>query len=278
MTAPALAFDIETIPDVAALRLLRGFSDSISDAEVVEMDARLRRQDGKPDFPPPHLHRIAVISCVLRNYDSRGETGESPPLKIFSLCPPEYDEAAAVRMFFRVIEKYTPQLASWNGGGFDLPVLHWRAMKYGIAAPRYWQTHGADDDGDKFRWNNYTSRYHDRHLDVMDALAMYQARAFASLDDAARLCGLPGKIGIGGANVWDAWREGKTEEIRRYCEADALLTYLLFARFLHFRGALPDLAAEEEIVRAYLQNAAAAEETETQWTEFLSQWKGSDSA
>ena len=264
MNAPILAFDIETIPDTAALRALRGFSENISDCEVVEMDARLRRQENKSDFLPPHLHRVAVISCVLRSFESRGDSGAAA-VKIFSLCPPEYEEAEAVKMFFRVIEKYTPQLASWNGGSFDLPVLHWRAMKYGIAAPRYWQTHGADDDGDKFRWNNYTSRYHERHLDVMDALAMYQPRAYTGLDDAARLCGLPGKIGIGGANVWDAWQANKSEEIRRYCEADALLTYLLFARFLHFRGALPDLAAEEELVRAHLD--------ETRWAEFLSQWR-----
>ncbi|MGI9298140.1 MAG: 3'-5' exonuclease [Gammaproteobacteria bacterium] len=264
MTAPVLAFDMETIPDAESMRARRGFSESVSDAEVVEMDARLRRQEKGGDFPPPHLHKIAVISCVLRNFDA--QEGVSLPLKIFSLSPPEYEEAEAVRMFFRVMEKYTPRLASWNGGGFDLPVLHWRAMKYGIAAPRYWQMHGADDDGDKFRWNNYTSRYHERHSDVMDALAMYQPRGFVGLDAAARLCGLPGKTGIGGANVWDAWRAGDTESICKYCEADALLTYLLFARFLHFRGALPDLAAEEKLVRESLD--------ETQWAEFLAQWRG----
>ena len=264
MTAPALAFDIETIPDTDALRALRGFSSAVSDDEVVETDARLRRQEKKDDFLPPHLHRVAVISCVLRNFHPREGDENAAPLKIFSLAPPEYDEAAAVAMFFRVIEKYTPQLASWNGGGFDLPVLHWRAMKYGLAAPRYWQMHGADETGDKFRWNNYTSRYHERHVDVMDALALYQPRAFAGLDAAARLCGLPGKIGIGGANVWDAWRAGETENIRKYCEADALLTYLLFARLRHFRGGAPSIEEEEKFVRDNLDK--------TRWAEFLEQW------
>lgn len=265
MNAPALAFDLETIPDTESLRKLRGFSADISDSDAEEMDARLRRQERGADFLPPHFHKIAVISCVLRNFDSRG-TEDDPPLKIFSLCPPEYEEEAAVRMFFRVIEKYTPQLASWNGGGFDLPVLHWRAMKYGIAAPRYWQTDGADNTGDKFRWNNYTSRYHERHLDVMDALAMYQPRAFAGLEDAARLCGLPGKIGIGGAKVREAWHGGEMESVRKYCEADALLTYLLFARLQHFRGLLPSIAEEEKLVRESLD--------ETQWAEFLARWRG----
>ena len=258
MNAPVLAFDIETIPDTEALRAARGIPAEIADEEVVEMDARLRRQEKSSAFLPPHFHRIAVISCVMRYFD-----GTAPPLKIYSLAPPEYGEAAMVETFFRIIEKHTPQLASWNGGGFDLPVLHWRAMKYGITAPRYWQAHGADAGGDKFRWNSYTGRYHERHLDLMDILGMYQTRA--GLDDAARLCGLPGKLGIGGAGVWDAWRAGKTEDIRRYCEADALLTYLLFARFQHFRGALPSLKEEYEIVRECLD--------ETEWAEFLEKWR-----
>ncbi|MBE8157801.1 MAG: 3'-5' exonuclease [Betaproteobacteria bacterium] len=261
MNAPVLAFDIETAPDTEALRAARGFPAEISEKEVVEMNARLRRQENKAEFLPPHLHRIAVISCVMRYFD-----GTEPPLKIYSLAPPEYDEKAATETFFRIIDKHTPKLVSWNGGGFDLPVLHWRAMKYGIVAPRYWQTHGADGGGDKFRWNSYTGRYHERHVDLPDILGMYQTRA--GLDDAARLCGLPGKIGVGGAGVWDALLAGKADAVRQYCETDALLTYLLFARFQHFRGALPSLEEEHQIVREYLENADGA-----QWAEFLEKWR-----
>ena len=257
MSAPILAFDIETIPDVAALRQLHNFASDVTDAEVVAMDARLRRQEKNHDFLPPHLHRIVVISCVMRYFDNT-----SPPLKILSLAPPEYDEAQMVLAFFRTIEKYTPRLVSWNGGGFDLPVLNWRAMKYQIAAPRYWQIHGADDYGDKFRWNNYTSRYHDRHTDLMDILGMYQTRT--SLDDAARLCGLPGKIGIGGDKVWEAWQRQEIDNIRRYCETDALLTYLLFTRWQNFRGIIKDVAEEDKIVRECLDPEV--------WAEFLSRW------
>lgn len=266
MNAPILTFDIETIPDVEALRASRGFSDSLSDAEVVQMDARLRRQERNNDFLPPHFQRVAVISCVIRFLEGGGEA-----IKILSFAPPEYEEAEAVRTFFRAIDKYTPRLASWNGGGFDLPVLHWRAMKFGIAAPTYWKNDGEDSSRDKFRWNNYTSRYHERHTDVMDSLALYQPRAFAGLEDAARLCGLPGKIGIGGAKVWDAWRKGETAAIRRYCETDAMLTWLLFVRFQYFRGAIPSYAAEEQLAREHMQSLA--DQGEPQWAEFLSQWE-----
>lgn len=99
-----------------------------------------------------------------------------------------------------MIEKYTPPLVSWNGGGFDLPVLHYRALVNGIAAPRYWNL-GQDDRG--FKFNNYISRYHMRHIDLMDVLAMYQARANAPLDALAKLCGFPGKRA-----AWTAARFG----------------------------------------------------------------------
>lgn len=257
MRAPILAFDMETIPDIEALRDCRDLSADIPDTEVVEMDARLRRQEKNTDFLPPHFHQIAVISCVMRYDDNL------VPLKISSIGAPEYNEKDTVQTFFNIIKKYTPQLVSWNGGGFDLPVLHWRAMKYGIAAPRYWQMQGEDDFYDKFRWNNYVNRYHERHLDLMDVLGMYQTRA--GLDDAARLCGLPGKIGIGGSGVWAAWQAGQIEDIRQYCETDALLTYLLFVRFQYFRGSLPSITEEYATVRECLEDP--------KWAEFLAQWR-----
>ena len=258
MSGTILSFDIETVPDAEAVRAMHGFSAAVSDAEAVAMAQRLRRQQGRSDFLPRACQQVVVIGCALRHSDG------AQPFRVFSLSPPEYDEAAAIAMFFKIIEKYTPQLVSWNGGSFDLPVLHYRGMRHGIVAERYWQTGGNDISGDKFRWNNYISRYHERHLDLMDALAMYSPGAWARLDDVARLCGLPGKIGIGGKNVYAAWQEGRQREIADYCEADALLTYLLYLRFQHFRGRLPSLAEEYEIVRQHLDGA--------QWQEFLQQW------
>jgi predicted PolB exonuclease-like 3'-5' exonuclease len=261
MNAPILAFDIETIPDVKMLRCMHDFADEIDDTEVVQMAQRLQRQEKDSDFFPLPLHQVAVISCMLRRFDTDDEA-----LKIFSLTAPEYDEASAIEMFFKIIEKYTPQLVSWNGGGFDLPVLNYRAMQHGIVARSYWCTRGSDAGGDKFRWNNYTSRYHERHLDLMDVLGMYQPRGWAQLDTVAQLCGLPGKIGVGGAGVWGAWQNGRQDDVRDYCENDALLTYLLYLRFQCFRGENTDVNAEEKRVRAHLQ------QDKERWQEFLSQW------
>ena len=198
---PVLAFDIETVPDVGGLRRLHRLDSKIPDAQVADMAFQLRRQATGGDFLPLHLHRVIVISCALRERDD---------FKVWSLAGES--EGELVQRFFDGIEKYTPQLVSWNGGGFDLPVLHYRGLIHGVRAPRYWEM-GEDDR--EFKWNNYISRYHMRHLDLMDLLSMYQPRANAPLDAMAKLCGFPGKLGMDGSQVYGAFLDGKLEEIGR---------------------------------------------------------------
>lgn len=254
---PVLVFDIETIPDVAGLRSLNGHDPALSDEEVAELAFAARRAQNGSDFLPHHLHRIAAISCVFR--DDEG-------FRVRSLGSLEDGEGKLVTDFFRIIERYTPQLVSWNGGGFDLPVLHYRAMINGVQAPRYWDM--GDEDRD-FKWNNYISRYHHRHLDLMDLLAMYTGRANAPLDDLAKLCGFPGKLGVDGSQVWRLYREGRLDEIRNYCETDVVNTYLVHARFQLMRGAISraDYGDEVALVRESLESMEAPH-----WREYLDAW------
>ena len=258
---PVLAFDIETVPDAAGIKRIHGMAAETPDADAAEMAMLLRRQTTGSDFLPLHLHRVVAISCVLRERDA---------LRVWSLGNADDGEAELVGRFFEGIGKYTPQLVSWNGGGFDLPVLHYRALVHGVAAPRYWDL--GEDDRD-FKWNNYISRYHTRHLDLMDLLSMYQPRAVAPLDAMAQLCGFPGKLGMDGSQVWPAYREGRIQAIRAYCETDALNTYLLYLRFQRLRGQLDDAAyaRENALVRDTLR-AFPAEH----WVEFLSAWEKTD--
>ncbi|MDW9254985.1 putative 3'-5' exonuclease domain family protein [Burkholderia thailandensis] len=213
-----------------------------------------RREKTGSDFLPLHLQRIAAISCVFR--DNNG-------FRVRSLGTPDDPEAALIQSFYRVIEKYTPQLVSWNGGGFDLPVLHYRGLVHGVAAPRYWDM--GEDDRD-FKWNNYLSRYHTRHLDLMDLLALYQPRASAPLDALAKLCGFPGKLGMDGSQVWAAFQQGRIEEIRNYCETDVVNTYLLYCRFQQMRGGLSPAEYTEEI--ALVKNTLV-QEPAPHWAEYL---------
>ena len=254
---PILVFDIETIPDVAGLRKLWELDPQVSDAAVVELVQQRRRQATGNDFMPAHLQRVVAISCALRDRDS---------FRVWSLGTPEEDERGLVQRFFDGIEKYTPQLVSWNGSGFDLPVLHYRAMVHGIAGCCYWDTGENNKD---FKWNNYLSRFHNRHTDLMDVLAGYQNRAFAPLDELSQLCGLPGKLGMDGSQVWPAWQRGEIGAIRDYCETDVANTYLLFLRFQLIRGGLmPDAYAREV---ALAREFIAAQDAE-HWRQFLAGW------
>ncbi|MCH8503032.1 MAG: 3'-5' exonuclease [Ectothiorhodospiraceae bacterium] len=236
-------FDIETVPDVSGGRRLLELPDSLTDEAVADaMLAQRRQATGGSDFLRLHLHRIAVISIAMRSGDR---------FKVWSLGDGGDDEAEILRRFFEGIERFPPTLVSWNGGGFDLPVIHYRAMLHGVPAPRYWET-GATEQS--FRWNNYLNRFHERHTDLMDVLAGYQARANAPLDEIAALCGFPGKMGMSGGKVWDAIQQGDFAAVRDYCETDVLNTYLVFLRFQLLRGHLSggDYARECGLVRETL--------------------------
>jgi predicted PolB exonuclease-like 3'-5' exonuclease len=255
--SPTLVFDLETVPDVAGLRRLRPQWRQLDDAAVAEAAFAERREKTGADFLPHHLHRIVAIGCAFR--DTQG-------FRVRCLGTEHDDEAKLVADFFKLIDRYTPQLVSWNGGGFDLPVLHYRALIHGVAAARYWEL--GDDERD-FKWNNYISRYHTRHIDLMDLLSLYQPRATAPLDEIAKLAGFAGKLGIDGAQVWTVYQEGGLDRIRAYCETDVVNTYLVYCRFQRLRGLLTEAACadEETLVRATLSQSGGAH-----WREFLAAW------
>src|SRR5262249_24095326 len=155
------------------------------------------------------------------------------------------------------------------GGGFDLPVPHYRGLLAGVQAPRYWET----GDGDTaFRYNNYLGRFHWRHMDLMDVLSGYQSRAKASLANIACLLGLPGKMGFSGDQVWDAYKSGNLVGIRRYCETDVLNTYLVYLRFEQMRGNITRERYAEEIERVKVLLRAGTEQ-QPHFAEFLQAWE-----
>ena len=244
------------MPDVEFGRRMWNL-DGLPDDEVATAMTFKHLQKTGSDFLPLHQHRVVAISVALR-------TGKT--FRVWSLGDEKADEAELVRRFFDGIDRYSPDLVSWNGSGFDLPVLHYRALRHGIQAPRYWETGESDRD---FRWNNYLSRFHWRHVDLMAVLSGFQLRGRASLDQAAVLLGFPGKLGMSGDKVWDKFQAGAIDEIRDYCETDVLNTWLVYLRFEFMRGNLDATALEQEyqIVRETL---AAMERPHL--NEFLAAW------
>jgi len=261
MVWPVLVFDIETIPDIDGLRLLNPEGHALTDEQVHAAWMEERQAKGQSDFLPLYLQRVLVISCVFRN---------SEGLRIHSFTDRDgASEGKIVQTFYNAIEKHTPQLVSWNGSGFDLPVLHYRGLRHGVVADKYWDM---GDDDREFKWNNYIARYHQRHLDLMDLLAMYTAKNNAPLDALAKLCGFPGKLGMDGSQVYAQYLAGQTNDIQNYCETDVMNTYLMYCRYQKMRGGFTEKEydAEIEFVQSTLGELTPHA---PHWQEYLAAWR-----
>jgi len=258
-----LVFDIETIPDTRSGARIYGL-EGLSDDDVARaMLAKRVQKTGGSDFLPLHLHRVVAISAVLRSGNQ---------FNVWSLGSESSTEKELVTRFYDGIDRFSPTLVSWNGGGFDLPVLHYRSLVHGVEAGRYWDN-GEDDRA--FKFNNYLNRYHWRHIDLMDILAGFNLRAAAPLDEVAVMLGFPGKLGMSGAAVWDTFQRGDIKAIRDYCETDVLNTYLVYLKWEMVRGNLNAQSYRREcnVVEEWL-----GESDQPHFEKFLSAWATSNGA
>lgn len=233
MMTAKLVLDIETVPDAEIGRGLYGLED-LDEGEVMRAMLHHYQQRTGLEFLPPIQHKVVAIGIVFRN-----EEGVRPLV----LGNEDAKESELIMRFFRGLGHYVPDLITWNGAAFDLPVLNFRALRHEIQARIYWET-GVNDRA--FRFNNYLSRFHWRHTDLMDALSGFQGRGRPSLREACALLGLPGKKLMKGSSVMDAYLEGRIGDIRRYCLEDALNTYLVSIHFDYLRGRLSQDSLDEE--------------------------------
>jgi 3'-5' exonuclease len=238
---PIIAFDIETIPDPEIGRRLFGIAGS--DEAVIREMVRLRLEEsgGTTEYPQSPWHRIVTICATLLG----PKTGR---VEIRALGNPG-DERSILEAFFALIKsEQRPRLVSWNGSGFDLPVIRYRSMLHGVSAPAFYRTDG------ELRFNNYQNRYHDLHLDVMDVLSGYGASSRVGLANWTRTLGLPGKPFVERA-VFDHVLAGELPRIIEYCKLDTLETLLAFLSFAHHVGDLSegDLRRYVAAVRATVQ-------------------------
>lgn len=257
-----LAFNIETIPDIDGgqrIHQLQGLDDS-STAKAL---FHLQQQQTGSRVLPLYLQRIAAISVVYRGISDNMDN----EVKVLSLGNPDSNEAELLRLFFDKIEARTPTLVSWNGTGFDLPVIHYRSLKNNVVAAGYWET---GENNHSFRHDNYLSRYHDRHTDLMDVLSSYNESMGAPLNDIALMLGFPGKQGLDDDEMWESFQQGKVDEIRHYSETAVLNTYLVYLQFQAIRGKLSadDLVAEHELLKTSLKSTQ-----EKHLTEFAQAWE-----
>lgn len=213
---PIVAFDIETIPDPDIGRRLLGIAGS--DAEVVREMVRVRLAEtaGSSEYPQLPWHRIVSI-CVTT---LEPETGK---VAIRALGGAAMNERSHIEGFFGLVtqELESPRLVSWNGSGFDLPIIRYRSMILGIAAPNFYRA-----DGDR-RWNNYQNRYQDLHTDLMDVLSGYGASMRIGLGTLSKVLGLPGKAFLDRA-IYDHVLDGEELRVAEYCKLDTVETVLVW--------------------------------------------------
>jgi predicted PolB exonuclease-like 3'-5' exonuclease len=225
-------FDIETVPDADAAPNLTGV-DRLAD--VAERRKALESYhldvtNGQNAFPRQPFHRVVAVSFLAAEieYDGRFETYFLKELR--SGGDEKSKERDLVAGFYQWIDKKHPRLVSYNGRGFDLPVLRHRAMVHGVAAPAFHDTSN--------KWENYTSRYaQDEHCDLQEALTDFGAASRGlKLNEVCAVLGFPGKFGADGSQVAPLFDEGRIVEIRDYCETDVLNTYLVYLRYQLTRG------------------------------------------
>jgi 3'-5' exonuclease len=200
-----LVLDIETVPDPALyLPPLAASDDAAAD---------------RP-FPPLHVHRPIVLGALWLDDEYR--------FRRLGVIGDGKDEKGMLEDFSRFVTRHQPDLVTYNGRSFDLPVLALRALRHGVAMSWYYQgrvRHRYSEEG---------------HLDLCDMLSDHGAARSMSLDAIARLIGLPGKGigGVDGSQVEGLYNSGQLSAIKSYCLADVAQTSLLFLRFRLLQGAI----------------------------------------
>lgn len=196
-----LVLDIETIPD----------ADLYTPAQPNPGSER--------SFPPIYACKPVVIGVMWLD--------ENMACKKIGTIGEGKDEGPMLADFAEFMARWEPTLVTWNGRGFDLPVLMLRSLRYGVSAPWY------------YRKSGYRYRYStDRHVDLCDVLADHGATRMTSLHGAARLVGLPGKDGVDGSQVEALYRTGQMDALRGYCLSDVAQTAFLFLRYRLLAGLL----------------------------------------
>jgi predicted PolB exonuclease-like 3'-5' exonuclease len=228
-----IVWDLETVPDLERFARTQGLEGKSQD------DVRAALGD---KFPKALYHSIVCIGALVARWDN----GHWVVSALGAPHVGERPEKVLIQSFVDRIDELKPQLVTFNGAGFDLPVLRYRAMVHEIAAPGLLA-------------RPYYHRYTDDAVDLMDVLSSFSGKNAAKLDELCLAMGLPGKPpAMGGEYVERYFKEGRLREIADYCESDVVNTYRLWLRYELFCGRLSaeDFAASEAQCQEFLRGRA----------------------
>ncbi|RDU70525.1 3'-5' exonuclease [Helicobacter aurati] len=225
-------FDIESVPDIELLQQIYGYSgDSLS---ICKQAMKTQEEKSGSSFLPLSFHKIISIASVLAddfgNFIKVGHFARNTGI--------ESREEVLLQEFSTFLNKQNPRLVSFNGRGFDMPLIALRALKYNINLSSYYEVDNMQLN--KNKWENYRQRYSERfHLDLFDVLGNYGATRSLDLDSVCKMAGIVGKYEIHGEQVFElVFDEENLEKVDFYCQSDVLNTYWLFLKFELTKGML----------------------------------------
>jgi predicted PolB exonuclease-like 3'-5' exonuclease len=178
---------------------------------------------------PPH-HKVVVLGALW--FDAARE------VKRIAVLGDGKDERGILEDFAAVLNERRPCLVTFNGRGFDLPVIATRCLRHGVPLPHYYQSRDV-----RYRFSP------EGHLDLMDFIADFGAAKPARLDVIAKLCGMPGKVGVDGKDVGPLMHAGRVAEVQAYCLCDVVQTAAVFLRLDLLRGELSRDAYRAQMAR-----------------------------
>ena len=255
-----LIFDVETVADGDLIRRVRYSDTEFSAAEAItRYRAELMEQKGKDVIPVMFMLPISVAIAKVKS-DFRLDD-------LTVLDAPEYRPSEIARRFWQGWRHYgRPAFVTFNGRGYDLPVLELAAYRYGLSLPEWFNVEARSFEQSRNRYNTTA------HIDLMDLISNFSAvRVVGGLNLLANLIGKPGKTGIDGSMIQDMYDAGEVESINDYCRCDVLDTYFVFLRSRVLLGKIP-LEDEQAIVAETKDWLTAQTESSSAYAHYLEHW------
>ncbi len=263
-----LVFDIESVADGELVSKLRYPGESLDAAEAVRRYRDELMEKRGSDFIPytfqlPISVAVAKVAADFRLID------------LVVLDEPQYRPHVITDHFWRGWEAYRrPTLVSFNGRGFDVPLLELAAFRYGLSVPSWFHASGKSYEQLRNRFNTQA------HIDLCELLTNFGATRFnGGLNLAANLLGKPGKMDVQGDMVQDMYEAGRFTQINDYCRCDVLDTYFVFLRTRVLTGQL-SLDDEQSLIaqtKQWLQQQVdevnAYRLYLDQWGDWVNPWK-----
>lgn len=253
-----LVFDIESVADGALVSKLRYPGEGLTSEEAVaRYRAELMETKGSDFIPYTFQLPVSVVVGKV--------TADFRLLDVVAIDEPDCRSHEITKKFWAGWERYKrPTLVSFNGRGFDIPLLELAAFRFGIETKGWFSGRGYDSPRNRFNSQ--------AHIDLCELLTNFGATRFnGGLNLAANLLGKPGKMDVQGDMVQDMFEAGQLKKIQDYCRCDVLDTYFVFLRSRVVMGEL-SLDAEQRLVAATHQWLTEMAESNEAFAQYLEHW------